>query len=417
MALTMTSILMLSILVFQIQFDESKAESSFRRFFCDLAVQNFAELANARPIWSTKCQKTNSSPVIVGDKVFLLERLNREEERVRCFQLDSGQLLWEHRYDAPLPSFFDNEYGWGPHSTPTIYQSKVITVGVTGIVWAIDIDSGKTIWSRDLWTDFQATRLERGVAATPVIESGQMILTLGGVGSGIVSLSLDHGKTLWSSTNFKAAYTSPTVGELDGQKQVVALMHDVLCGVDLETGRLLWEFPFHIVNTVHVASPLIIDQQHVLAGSSSGGTRLLRVAKEQEHWRVEQVWQTNRCTPQVGNFLRVKDQIIAPASGAAGSFTVSLNLKDGSLLWKERFGGRGSLIRLRDGIVTLNEKGDLEIRQVRPSSSKEVFRFPNFASAPQWSSPAFVDGLMVIQSADSLQAWRLGRRREVEPAD
>lgn len=235
----MASIFVLFIVVFQIQFDDSKADSSSRRFFYDQSVQGFAELANESPIWSPPCEKTNSSPVIAGNKVLLLERLNREAERVRCFRLDNGQPVWEHQYDAPLPSFFDDEYGWGPHSTPTTHEGNVITIGVTGIVWAIEIESGKTLWRRDLWQDFQATELERGIAATPVVESGQMIIPLGGVGSGIVSLSLDNGKTLWGNTNFKAAYASPTVGELGGQRQVVALMHDVLCGLEPETGRLL----------------------------------------------------------------------------------------------------------------------------------------------------------------------------------
>lgn len=415
MGLTMASIFVLFIVVCQIQFDDSKADRSSRRFFYDQAVQGFAELANESPIWSTPCEKTNSSPVIVGNKVLLLERLNREAERVRCFRLDSGQPVWEHRYDAPLPSFFDDEYGWGPHSTPTTHEGNVITVGVTGIVWAIEIESGKTLWRRDLWQDFQATELERGVAATPVVESGQMIIPLGGVGSGIVSLSLDNGKTLWGNTNFKAAYASPTVGELGGQRQVVALMHDVLCGLEPETGRLLWQFPFQVVNTVHVASPLIIDQQYVLAGSSSGGTRLLTIERERDRWRVEQVWQTNRSSPQVGNFLKVKDQVIAPASGGSANITVCLNLQDGTLAWKERFGGRGNLIGLRDGIVTLNEKGDLEIRRLQPTESKEVFRFPGFANAPHWSSPVFADHLMVIQSGETLQARRLGRFENSAP--
>lgn len=395
-----------------LQVGQSELINPSNRFLSDREVQDFARLVNARPSWSTDCQKTNSSPVIAGDKVFLLERLNREEERVRCFQLGNGQLFWEHQYDAPLPIFFDDEYGWGPHSTPTIHQGKVITVGVSGIVWAIDIESGKTLWRRDLWNEFEATKLERGVAATPVIESGQVILPLGGVGSGIVSISVDNGKTLWSSTNFKAAYASPTVGELDGQRQVVALLHDVLCGFEPKTGRLLWELPFPIVNSVHVASPLIIDQQYVLAGSSSGGTRLVRVAKKQDLWQIAEVWQTNRCSPQVGNFLRVKDQVIAPASGGAGSFTICLNLKDGSVAWKERFGGRGSLIQLRDGIVTFNEKGDLEIRQLEPALSKEVLQFPNFGVAPQWSAPAFGGNVMVLQSGSKLQAWSLGTSRE-----
>jgi outer membrane protein assembly factor BamB len=141
------------------------------------------------------------------------------------------------------------------------------------------------------------------------------------------------------------------------------------------------------------------------------------VKKQQGRWQVEEVWQSNRCSPQVGNYLRVKDQVIAPANGGSANMTVCLNLNNGSLAWKERFGGRGTLIRLRDGIATLNESGDLEIRQLQASKSIERFRFPSIGAAPQWSSPAIVDNMIVIQSANRLQAWQLGKSSEVERND
>ncbi len=245
-----TFILILGVFICTGPFDEFNSDSVLGRFFSDAEVQSFSKLVDARPIWSKQCQKTNSSPVIAGDKVFLLERLNGKQERVRCFQLGDGKALWEHQYDAPLPLFFDDEYGWGPHSTPTIHQGKVFTVGVSGIVLATD-----------------------------------------------------------------------------------------------------------------------------------------------------------------------KDQVISPASGAPGSLTVCLHSNDGSVAWRERFGGRGSLIQLHDGIVACNEKGDLEVREVQLSGSKQVFDFPSFASAPQWSSPAISENVMVIQSAECLQAWRLGKSPNADKND
>jgi outer membrane protein assembly factor BamB len=283
---------------------------------------------------------------------------------------------------------------------------------VTGVVWAIDLETGKKLWSRDLWKDFPATKLQRGFAATAMVESNQLILPVGGAGSGVVALELGTGRTKWASTGFPASYTSPVVGTLQGQRQIVVLMEDALIGLAPSTGMLLWQTPFQTPNSVHVASPIIVRDRHVLVGSS-GGTRLVEVSKRESGWTAETVWRTSRCAPQIGNYITLNDQAIAPSSGGSGSFTTSLNLKDGSVAWKERFGGRGSLFRLRDGILTLNDSGDLEIRRVSSSATIEVFRFSNFAANPQWGAPAFARNIMVLQTGDLLKAWKLGTDRAV----
>ncbi len=377
----------------------------------DLEVQDFARLERAKPVWEQVCQKTNSRPAIAGDQVILLERMDRGQERVRSFRLSTGEPTWEHRYPAPLPAFFDDEFGWGPHAAPAVAGQTVIVAGVTGIVWALDLKTGRPRWRRDLWKEFAtATPLERGLAASPVVEAGQVIVPVGGRGAGVVALDLQTGRTRWTSGDFTAAYTTPVVGELAGQRQVVVLLHEVLAGLDPSTGRVLWETPFVTPNSVHVASPLILDGQFVLAGSS-GGTRLYEVARQSDRWKATEAWRTTRSTPQVGNFVRVQEQIIAPSSGGPGSLTTCLRWRDGSLVWKERFGGRGSLVELRDGLLTLNDSGDLEVRRLAGTSVTPAIRLPGFAASPQWGAPAFGKDVMVLQTGDRLQAWRLGSAR------
>lgn len=381
----------------------------------DLTPSDFASLANGqRPLWSVPCRKTNSNPAIAAGKVVLLERTSRQQERVRCFRLNDGLPLWERSYPATLPSFFDDEFGLGPHAAPVVHGQTVFSVGVTGILLAIDLDTGRTRWQRDLWKDFpSATPLERGFAATPLIEANRLILPVGGRGSGLVALDLATGRTLWAATNFAAAYTTPVAGELNGQRQVVALMQDALISVDPSNGTLLWQVPFTTPNSVHVASPIIVDQQRVLAGSS-GGTRLFTVARTASGaWTATQLWQNPRCAPQIGNYIRIADQVVAPASGGSSVLTVCLNLKDGSVAWKERFGGRGTLVRLkRKGFLALNDNGDLDVRTHAPSGSQQVLSLPGFTPSPQWNAPVFAEDLMVLQSGDRLQAWRLASRND-----
>lgn len=373
----------------------------------DHRVQDFANLGETETAWVASCNKTNARPVIASDKIILLERLNAKEERVRCLRLTTGQTLWEHSYLAPLPVNFDGEFGWGPHSTPAIHRSRVVTIGTTGHTWVLELDDGTAVWHRELWSDFpNATRLERGIAASPLIEADQVIIPVGGRGSGVVALSIANGQTTWSSTDFESAYTSPIVGQVGGRRQVIVLMSDVLCGLDSLTGQLLWQTSFKTVNSVHVASPIIVGPQSILAGSSDS-SRLFQLALDRDRYQINEAWRSKRCTPQVGNYLQFGRQVIAPASGSSTNFTACLDLKDGTLVWKERFGGRGCLVELRDGFLTLNERGDLSVRQIDSSNTREVIQLLNFAEPPQWSAPSFSSGYMVLQVSDELRAWKL----------
>jgi len=77
------------------------------------------------------------------------------------------------------------------------------------------------------------------------------------------------------------------------------------------------------------------------------------------------------------------------------------------LAWKERFGGRGCLVELRDGFLTLNERGDFSVRQIDSSNTREVIQLLDFGEPPQWGTPSFSSGYMVLQVGDELRAWKL----------
>src|SRR5687768_8314561 len=56
-----------------------------------------------------------SAPIVVGDQVYLQNTAGKgelEQERVMCFNADTGKLLWEHRFNVFLSDEPRLRVGW-----------------------------------------------------------------------------------------------------------------------------------------------------------------------------------------------------------------------------------------------------------------------------------------------------------------
>src|SRR5258705_3403275 len=56
-----------------------------------------------------------SAPIVMGDRVYLPNTAGKgesEQERLMCFNADTGKLLWEHRFNVYLSDFPPHRVGW-----------------------------------------------------------------------------------------------------------------------------------------------------------------------------------------------------------------------------------------------------------------------------------------------------------------
>ncbi len=167
-------------------------------------------------LWQTKVGKSQSAPVIVNDRIFLLS----EPDKLLCLDLHDGKQLWKQENSVavlfpevpkpedppPAPSA-----GCGYSAATPVTDGKFIYASYgTGVVVCYDLD-GKLVWSRYLDLP-QPTQYGR--SASPILAGGKLLISL----ADLLALDPQTGKTLWKAEKTPPTYGSPApahIGDVD----------------------------------------------------------------------------------------------------------------------------------------------------------------------------------------------------------
>lgn len=143
------------------------------------------------------------SSFAVGGDVFYTQEQRGEEEAVVCYSLSTGQLVWKHSDTA---RFWESTGGAGPRATPTLHDSRVYTLGATGIVNALNAADGQVAWTRNAAEDTGAKVPGWGFAGSPLVIEDLVIVATGGR---LVAYDLATGNPRWSYKSGGSGYSSP----------------------------------------------------------------------------------------------------------------------------------------------------------------------------------------------------------------
>ncbi|MHC4521186.1 MAG: outer membrane protein assembly factor BamB family protein, partial [Planctomycetota bacterium] len=120
-------------------------------------------------LWTVSVGRGYGGPVVKDGKVYLLDREEKVRDNLRCFDLSSGEELWNFAYDAPGRAMFP-----GSRSVPTVDGNHVYSCGHNGDVYCIDINTHEPVWNKNVWTDFGGKpgggsgRRSRGPGSFPI---------------------------------------------------------------------------------------------------------------------------------------------------------------------------------------------------------------------------------------------------------
>ena len=100
-------------------------------------------------LWTVPLGIGFGGPAVSRGKIYLLDRDDKVGDTLRVHDLTTGKELSTFAYDAPGKFEFP-----GSRTTPTVDGNIVYVVRPLGDLHAIDINTHKPVWRKNIWKDF-----------------------------------------------------------------------------------------------------------------------------------------------------------------------------------------------------------------------------------------------------------------------
>ena len=223
----------------------------------------------------------------------------------------------------------------------------------------------------------------------------------------LVAYDKTSGAFAWKAHEDKAAYSSPMLATLAGERQILVHTAGHLLGVSPTDGRAWWRFPWPVPYDNTIAQPIVTGTNRLVLsagyGTGAAGLELQRTDKGftvQERWRNKLL--KNKFTSSVlhqGHLYGLDEDIL-----------VCLDAETGERRWKDGRYGYGQLLLASGHLLILCGDGDLALVQATPDRHNELARLPAL-KGKTWNHPALAGGKLLLRNAlemacYDLSAWR-----------
>lgn len=295
-----------------------------------------------------------SAPIVMDGRVYLqntAEKGEREQERLMCFNADTGKLLWEHRFNVYLSDVPPHRVGWAsPVGDPA--TGNVYVMGVGGNLIGLTRE-GKVLWERSLGEDFGLLTTHGGRTVSPLIDGDLLIVSgvtfaWGQHGRGahrFMAFDKKTGETMWVSAPggrpYDTTYAAPIIVDVKGTRLLIQGGSDGLVyAIKPQTGEPVWKYEISKrgINTgvvVHGTDAILTHSEENLDSNEMGmmvavdATAKGEIKKEQVKWKTYG-WQGGFSSPVIdGDRLYQIDN-----SANIGAF----DLNTGKQLWQKTLG-------------------------------------------------------------------------------
>jgi hypothetical protein len=247
-------------------------------------------------LWTRELGQGYSAIIAVGRRCFT-QTQTIAGQFVVCLDADTGQTIWEHRYD--LPYELVGVYP-GPRATPTYHNGRVYFAAPSGLIGCLSSDTGQSIWSVNVVEKYHGRGAEFGYSCSPTVVDGLVILPVGGPGASMVALNADDGREVWKSGDDPASYTPAYPISRDGRPLVVGYLQNALVICDRRDGRQLARFEMSQGYDEHSAWPLYREPLLWISHPFKAGSILLEIPAFAETGPVQRLASVRR-SPLMSN--------------------------------------------------------------------------------------------------------------------
>ncbi len=315
----------------------------------------------------------------------------------------TGKSQWE----SDVAPEYRNQMGDGPRATPTISGDQVFVFTGEGILAALNFKDGKILWSHQVLKELDGKEADYGMACSPLVAAGQVIITAGAPDATVVAFDAKTGKQAWTAGQDAAGYSSPALLKVGGREQIVVYTGGSVLGLAPQSGKILWRYPFETNYECNIATPLAIDGQVFISSGENHGSVLLKLLPKGEEFTVEEVWSSLGTKSVLRNewqtsmlldgYLYGMDNV-----GGAGPIThlTCINAATGERAWQKLRFGKGNLIAADGKLFISTMAGELVLVRATPQEYQEIGRGPILGTTRQ--APALAGGMLYLRDSKEI---------------
>ena len=309
---------------------------------------------------------------------------DKRSDWVGAFDTKTGDERWRFRM-GPMYRAHDGGHD-GPLSTPVAKDDRVFALNAKGILFCVDLESGKEIWKVDCKAMFSASEPFWGFCATPSIHNDKIIVPLGGRGeSGIVAFDTSNGSIKWRVPFGRIEYRSPIIASINGQPVFVAASDRETRGVDPETGKTLWTYDFRSSNDM---TPVIVGKNRILLTGRTG-VDLIEISTSND---VKLLWETRELDGNYDTAVAYDGHIY----GFTDNLLTCVDAESGKRKWRSRQPDGMGLIVVDGQLISFSAKGHVTMAPATADGYQETCRI-KVSTANSYSSPIAADGQIFVR--------------------
>lgn len=372
-----------------------------------------------------------STPIVMNDRVYVIGRIGKditEQERIACFDANTGNFLWDDKFNVFHTTITFNRVGW---TSPVgdIETGNIYIHGVQGIFNCYNMD-GNIVWSRSLTEEYGRISGYGGRVHTPIIAGNLVVVSYLNVSWGSQAIPRHryfafnkyNGDLVWVSTPggrpLDTTYSTPVVTEINGQRLIIGGNADgSIYAMKQTTGEMVWGFKLSKrgINTSVIVSGNKVYTTHSeenLDTTAMGrvvcidATGTGDITETHEVWRYDGVGVGYASPTLMNGRLYVVDN-------SANIHCV--DAETGKALWEHSIGtvGRGSPVWADGKLYATEVNGKFHILQpgadkCESLSVQEINRVDDDHYVEIFGSPAIANGRIYFTTEERL--YCIGRK-------
>jgi len=354
-------------------------------------------------IWNVQVGEGHSSPVVVGDRVYLMAR-RADDEYVFSLNASDGSEAWVYHYPMSYKmNLGARRHGKGPKSTVTVADGRVYALGISGALTCLDAASGEVVWRKRDEGEFGESSPSYGTASSSLVEGGFVIVHVGGEKRGaLIAYDRDNGAEAWRAGDDGPSYASPVLIGTGDAAQIVTFTRETLQGVRNTDGKKLWSLEFKTSWKQNSITPLFVDGLLVYSGLHR---EVFAARMNEEGGQPSEAWRNKRHNLYLSSPVAYRDHLFAFSNRKKGQL-VCLDTATGEVKWETegRMGDNASLTRVGDTLLVLTTEADLYAVEASSEKYQELAIW-EVADSPTWAHLAIANGRLYVKDKTSLTCF------------